>query len=122
MSNEIEDEFKRWMAKRKPTPVIDIIQGKTTVTEASETYDMPPPETEECRGELQRSGEWIEGEAVEYLQPARCMRFAARSGRSRRDAVGRTLRHDSQAKPVIEPGAARMRRGAPAIDQALVTR
>ena len=43
----MEEEFKRWTAKRKAALVTDIIQGKTTVAEASRTYDMPPSEIEE---------------------------------------------------------------------------
>ena len=47
MSIGMEEEFKRWTAKRKAALVTDIIQGKTTVAEASRTYDMPPSEIEE---------------------------------------------------------------------------
>jgi transposase-like protein len=42
MSIAIEDEIKRWTAKRKSALVLDIIQGKSTVAEASRTYDLPP--------------------------------------------------------------------------------
>ncbi len=38
MSMKMEDEIKRWTAKRKSTLVLDIIQGKTTVPEASRAY------------------------------------------------------------------------------------
>lgn len=31
MSTEMNDEIKRWTAKRKAALVMDIIQGKTTV-------------------------------------------------------------------------------------------
>lgn len=34
MSIKMEDEIKRWTAKRKSALVLDIIQGKTTVAEA----------------------------------------------------------------------------------------
>ncbi|PRY81408.1 DUF1153 domain-containing protein, partial [Donghicola tyrosinivorans] len=37
---------KRWTAKRKTALVIEIIQGKTTVAEASRTYDLTPSEIE----------------------------------------------------------------------------
>jgi transposase-like protein len=40
----MEDEIKRWTAKRKSALVLDIIQGKTTVAEASRAYDLPPSE------------------------------------------------------------------------------
>lgn len=38
MSTKMEDEIKRWTAKCKSALVLDIIQGKTTVSEASRTY------------------------------------------------------------------------------------
>jgi hypothetical protein len=37
MSMAMDDEIKRWTAKRKSALVLDIIQGKTTVAEASRT-------------------------------------------------------------------------------------
>jgi transposase-like protein len=42
----MEEEIKRWTAKRKSALVVEIIQGKTTVSEASRTYDLPPSEIE----------------------------------------------------------------------------
>lgn len=38
--------MKRWTAKRKSALVLDIIQGKTTVAEASRAYDLSPSEVE----------------------------------------------------------------------------
>ena len=46
MSIKMEDEIKRWTAKRKSALVLDIIQGKTTVSEASRAYDLSPSEVE----------------------------------------------------------------------------
>jgi len=46
MSTKMEDEIKRWTAKRKSALVLDIIQGKTTVSEASRAYDLSPSEVE----------------------------------------------------------------------------
>ena len=43
----MEDDIKRWTAKRKTALILDIIQGKTTVAEASRAYDLPPSEIEE---------------------------------------------------------------------------
>ena len=37
---------KRWTAKRKSALVVEVIQGKTTVAEASRTYDLAPSEIE----------------------------------------------------------------------------
>ncbi|PRY84841.1 hypothetical protein CLV74_1011, partial [Donghicola tyrosinivorans] len=36
----MDETVKRWTAKRKTALVIEIIQGKTTVAEASRTYDL----------------------------------------------------------------------------------
>ena len=38
--------MKRWAAKRKSALVVEIIQGKTTVAEASRTFDLAPSEIE----------------------------------------------------------------------------
>ncbi len=46
MSILMEDEIKRWTAKRKTALVLDIIQGKSTVAEASRSFDLPPSEIE----------------------------------------------------------------------------
>ncbi len=35
MSNVMNEEIKRWTARRKSSLVLDLIQGKTTVAEAS---------------------------------------------------------------------------------------
>ncbi|WP_439766313.1 transposase [Falsigemmobacter intermedius] len=42
----MEDSIKRWTAKRKTALVIEIIQGKTTVSEASRSFDLSPSEIE----------------------------------------------------------------------------
>ncbi|WP_283176386.1 transposase [Gemmobacter sp. 24YEA27] len=46
MSVSMEDGVKRWTAKRKTALVIEIIQGKTTVAEASRSSDLSPSEIE----------------------------------------------------------------------------
>ena len=38
MSLTIDDSIKRWTAKHKTMLVVEIIQGKTTVAEASRAY------------------------------------------------------------------------------------
>ena len=42
MSVTMDDSIKRWTAKRKTGLVIEIIQGKTTVAEASRSFDLSP--------------------------------------------------------------------------------
>ena len=44
----MDETVKRWTAKRKTALVIEIIQGKTTVAEASRAYDLTPSEIETC--------------------------------------------------------------------------
>ena len=57
MSMIMEDEIKRWTAKRKSALVLDLIQGKTTVSEASRTYGLPPSEVENWVDEGKRGME-----------------------------------------------------------------
>ena len=59
MSTEMKSENRRWTAKRKSALVLDIFKGKTTVSEASRTYDLSPSEIEG----------WIE-EATEGMENA----------------------------------------------------
>ena len=42
----MNEESKRWSAKRKSALVLEIIQGKTTVSEASRQFDLTPSELE----------------------------------------------------------------------------
>jgi transposase-like protein len=42
----MDDRIKWWTAKRKTALVIEIIQGKTTVSEASRAFDLTPSEIE----------------------------------------------------------------------------
>ena len=46
MSVVVEEEIKRWAAPRKSALVLEIIQGKTTIAEASRQFDLTPPEIE----------------------------------------------------------------------------
>ena len=47
MSMTMEDDIKRWTAKRKAALVMEIIQGKTTIADASRAFDVSPAEIEE---------------------------------------------------------------------------
>ena len=53
----MEEEVKRWTAKRKAALDTEIIQVKTTVAEASRAFDMPPSEIEEWVDEAKRGME-----------------------------------------------------------------
>ncbi|ADV01479.1 DUF1153 domain-containing protein [Alicycliphilus denitrificans] len=46
MSTLMDEEIKRWTAKRKTALILEIIQGKTSVAEASRSYDLAPSEIE----------------------------------------------------------------------------
>ncbi len=46
MSSQMSNENKRWSAKRKSALVLEIIQGKTTIAEASRQFDLTPSELE----------------------------------------------------------------------------
>lgn len=52
-----QEEVKRWTAKRKSALVLEIIQGKTTVAEASRAHDLLPSEFENWVGEGKRGME-----------------------------------------------------------------
>jgi transposase-like protein len=49
--------IKRWTARRKAALVLEIIQGKTTVAEASRSFDITPSEIEEWVEEGKRGME-----------------------------------------------------------------
>ena len=46
MSKTMDDGIKRWTAKRKAALVVEIIQGKTTLAEASRPFDLSRSEIE----------------------------------------------------------------------------
>lgn len=43
MSQVMEDEIKRWTGKREVALVLEILQGKTTVSESSRKFDLLLP-------------------------------------------------------------------------------
>jgi len=57
MSLKMDEDIKRWTAKRKSALVLDIIQGKTTVSEASRSYDLSPAEVEKWVDDAKRGME-----------------------------------------------------------------
>ena len=46
MSEVMDEEIKRWTARTKSALVLEIIQGRTTVSEASRQFDLSPSEIE----------------------------------------------------------------------------
>jgi len=57
MSMTMEDDIKRWTAKRKAGLVMEIIQGKASISEASRAFDVSPAEIEEWVDEAKRGME-----------------------------------------------------------------
>lgn len=57
MSDVMEEPVKRWTAKRKSALVVDIIKGKTTVAEASRSFDLTPSEIEAWVDDAQKGME-----------------------------------------------------------------
>jgi spermidine/putrescine-binding protein len=57
MSTLMEDDIKRWTAKRKTALVLEIIQGKTTISEANRAFDLSPSEVEQWVDEGKRGME-----------------------------------------------------------------
>ncbi len=47
MTVTMDESIKRWTAKRRTALVIEIIEGKTTVAEASRAHDLSLLETED---------------------------------------------------------------------------
>jgi transposase-like protein len=42
----MDEEIKRWTARRKSALMLEILQGKTTVAESSRKFDLMPSEIE----------------------------------------------------------------------------
>ena len=57
MSAVMEEEIKRWTAQRKSALVLEIIQGKKTIAEASRQFDLTPSEIESWVDEGKRGME-----------------------------------------------------------------
>ncbi|WP_235027085.1 DUF1153 domain-containing protein, partial [Cognatazoarcus halotolerans] len=53
----MEDEIKRWTARRKSALVMEVLQGKRTLAEASRSYDLSPSEIETWIDEAKRGME-----------------------------------------------------------------
>ena len=121
MSTKMEDDIKRWTAKRKSALVLDIIQGKTTVAEASRQYDLSPSEVEQWVDDGKRGMENAQranpqdvreqyerqlkdlqeayGEAMLELR-ARKIAVPAGRGRSDRDWASPMIRQGLQAEGI----------------------
>lgn len=53
-SGKLDEEIKRWTVRRKSVLVMDIIQGKTTVKEAGQAFDLPVSEIDHWVAEGKR--------------------------------------------------------------------
>lgn len=52
MSIVTEEEIKRWTARRKSALVLEVIQGKASISEASRQFDLPPSEIDGWGGAI----------------------------------------------------------------------
>src|SRR5450432_670331 len=57
MSTMMDEEIKRWTARRKAALVVEILQGKTTIAEASRLHDLPPSEIDSWADDAKRGME-----------------------------------------------------------------
>jgi transposase-like protein len=91
MSAMMEEEIKRWTMRRKSQLVLEIIQGKKTISEASRQLDLPPSEIENWVDEgkhslenaLRRKPEDMREQyerQIKDLQPVACSRRASADG------------------------------------------
>lgn len=55
MSEVMEEEIKRWTARRNSALVLEIIQGKTTVAAASRQFDLTRPRVEDGKRGLEKA-------------------------------------------------------------------
>jgi transposase-like protein len=53
----MEDDIKRWTAKRKAALLMEIIQGKTSISEVSRAFDVSPAEIKEWMDDAKRGME-----------------------------------------------------------------
>lgn len=53
----MEEDIKRWTARRKAARVLKIIQGKPTVAAVSHTHDLTPTEVESWVDEAKKGME-----------------------------------------------------------------
>ena len=72
MSMEIEEEIKRWTARRKSALVNEIIQGTTTVSKASRRHDLAPSEVEQWVDDGKRGMENALKTRTEDVRAQRC--------------------------------------------------
>ena len=81
-----EEQIKRWTARRKSALVLEIIQGKTTVTQASRQFDLTPAEIES----------WVEDgkrgmEPLRYPAPTDPPRMVRGMGRTAAERIPAAL-------------------------------
>ena len=57
MSAVMDEDIKRWTARRKSALVLEIIQSKTTVSEASRRFDLTPADIESWVDDAKRGME-----------------------------------------------------------------
>ena len=102
MSDE-SDEIKRWTARRKSTAVMDIIKGKTTVSELARTHDLTVGEVEQWMDNFVSMGtEALRSHPrdAEALHKAREKDLLAKIGDLTMQVEAYKIAHDILGKPL----------------------
>ena len=102
MSIVMEEDIKRWTAKRKTALVLEIIQGKTTVAEASRSFDLPPSEVEDWVDEAKRGMEnALRAKPLDFTRFGRQLIMSKTEWRMQHKAVGVAARRVESLAPCI---------------------
>lgn len=109
MSMTMDESIKRWTAKRKTALVIEIIRDKTTVAEASRSFDLTPSEIEGWIEDAKRGMEnSLRANPLDWarrckIRPPtrRALASAHRSFASRRQARPDASAGSSQSTPIV---------------------
>ena len=104
---EMDEEIKRWTARRKRVLVLGVIRGKTTVSESSRRFDLPSSEIESWTGQA-KSGmtnalkaksedirEQYESQLKALQEGYREAMLELRAGKNGTPCRARGARHDS---------------------------
>ena len=107
----MKDEMKRWTAKRKAALVMEIIQSKSKVAEASRTFDLKPSEIEawvyeaKCSMENALRAKPMDIREQYEKQTAHCQWFGVHQ--PQRHHLGQKLRHATGVHHAVHAGEER---------------
>lgn len=102
MSIAMDEEIKRWTAKRKSALVMEITQGKKTVAEASRQFDLPPSKIEDWVDQAKAGMETIRQGLQEDDVDVSISKICRYLGIPRRTVYYRPVRSAPEVKPELE--------------------